>query len=128
MVIDSSAILAILSDEPERAHFNDLIEKAPQRVMAAPVYLETAMVIEARNRDRGALEMDLFYARAAVEILPFTRDLAEIARLAFRLYGKGRHPAKLNFGDCVSYALAKSRNDPLLCKGDDFPLTDLRIA
>lgn len=128
MVIDSSAILAILGNEPERARFNDLIESAPKRVIAAPVYFETAMVIETRYRERGALEMDLFLAKAAIEILPFTRELAEIARTAFRLYGRGRHPAKLNFGDCMSYALAKSRNEPLLCKGDDFPKTDLRLA
>jgi ribonuclease VapC len=83
------------------------------------------MLVEARKREAGALELDNFLMRARLDVVPFDAEQAQVARLAFRRYGKGLHPAGLNFGDCAAYALAKTRGEPLLFKGDDFPRTDV---
>jgi ribonuclease VapC len=128
MVIDTSALVAILLDEPERRGFNEKIETDPMRLMSAVSFVEAALVIEARLGEAGGRELDLLLHRAAVEVVPVDIDQAEIARRAFRRYGRGRHPAGLNFGDCFAYALVKSTGEPLLFKGNDFGRTDIVAA
>ncbi len=128
MVIDTSAILAILRDEPERRAFNEAIESADPRLMSAASFVEASVVIETRRGYEGLRDFDLFMARAGIELAPVDADQAHIARQAFREYGKGRHPAGLNFGDCFSYALARAEGLPLLFKGNDFAQTDVEPA
>ncbi|HWX45009.1 MAG TPA: type II toxin-antitoxin system VapC family toxin [Solirubrobacteraceae bacterium] len=125
MVLDSSAILAVLFDEPERRSFTLAIERDPKRTMSAANLLESALLIEARRGEAAGRELDLLLHRAAVRIVPVDAEQVEIARAAWRRFGKGRHPAALNFGDCFAYALAKSSGEPLLFKGEDFARTDL---
>ncbi len=128
MVIDSSAILAILQDEPERRAFNEAIETASERRLSAASLVELSIVIEARIGPDGLRDLDLFLATAGIAIVPFDSDQALIARSAFHRFGKGRHPAGLNLGDCFSYALAQACDAPLLFKGQDFRHTDLIAA
>ncbi len=128
MVIDTSALVAILRDEPERRSFNEKIEADPMRLMSVVSFVETALVIEARLGEAGGRELDLLLHRANVEVVPVDLDQAEIARRAFRSYGRGRHPAGLNFGDCFVYALVKTTGEPLLFKGNDFDRTDIVAA
>ncbi|RXT25321.1 twitching motility protein PilT [Rhizobium leguminosarum] len=126
MVIDTSAILAVLFREPEAAEFLDRIAGDPVRLVSAAAVFEASMVIETRYGETGGHELDLFLDRIDAEIVPVGAGLAETARHAWRRYGKGRHPAALNFGDCFSYALAVARHEPLLFKGNDFSRTDIR--
>lgn len=128
MVIDTSALLAILLDEPERRRFNQRIEKDPRRFISAATVLEASIVLESRHGESAGRELDLFLHRARFQVLSVDGEQAEIARGAFRKYGKGRHKAGLNFGDCFSYAAAKLTAEPLLFKGRDFGRTDLRIV
>jgi len=128
MILDTSALLTILLDEPERARFVAAIEADPVRRISAASVLETAMVLESRWGDAAGGDLDLFLHRAGVEIVPFDADQLAIARSAFRRYGKGRHKAGLNFGDCISYALSQWTGEPLLFKGQDFSDTDARSA
>jgi ribonuclease VapC len=128
MVLDTSAIVAILSNEPERERFIRLIETAPIRRLSAANRVEATLVIEGRKRDPGRADLDLFLSEAEVEIVPLTLEHTELACQAFRRYGRGRHPAGLNFGDVFAYALAKSTDEPLLFKGDDFSKTDIASA
>ncbi|MEI6830330.1 MAG: type II toxin-antitoxin system VapC family toxin [Synechococcaceae cyanobacterium ELA445] len=128
MVIDSSAILAILQNEPERRSFNEAIQSAEFRLLSAASLLELSIVLEARFGADGQGDLDLLVSAAEIEVISFDRDQAERARMAFRRFGKGRHRAGLNLGDCFSYALAQSRAAPLLYKGDDFIHTDLASA
>jgi ribonuclease VapC len=128
MVIDSSAILAILQNEPERRSFNEAIQFAAFRRLSAASLLELSIVLEARFGADGQGDLDLFVAAAEIEVVSFDRDQAELARMAWRRFGKGRHRAGLNLGDCFSYALAKSLAAPLLYRGDDFIHTDLAPA
>ena len=128
MVVDSSAIVAILFDEPEREIFVALLAAATSRLMSAAGRVELTIVIEGRKRDAGRMELDLFLREAAIEIVPVTPEQADLACEAFRCFGKGRHPASLNFGDCFAYALAKETGEPLLCKGDDFARTDIALV
>ena len=100
MVIDTSALVAILTDEPERRRFNESIEADPKRLISAATVLETSIVLETRGGEIAGRELDLFLHRAKVEQVAVDADQIEIARSAFRKYGKGRHPAGLNFGDC----------------------------
>lgn len=125
MVIDTSALVAILSNEPERSLFNELIEADSRRFISAGTLLESSMVLESRGGDVSGRELDLFLQKAGFQILAFDEDQVEIARRAFRRYGKGRHPAGLNFGDCFAYAAAMATGEPLLFKGDDFNGTDV---
>ena len=125
MVIDTSALVAILRNEPERSAFNQAIEAADAPTMSVASVLEASMVIEARHGPDGVRDLDLLIAKAGIELVPVDADQAYIARTAFRAYGKGRHPAGLNFGDCFAYALARTSGEPLLFKGSDFPLTDI---
>lgn len=128
MVIDSSAILAILQNEPERRSFNEAIQSAAFRRLSAASLLELSIVLEARFGADCQGGLDLFVAAAEIEVVSFDRDQAELARMAWRRFGKGRHRAGLNLGECFSYALAKSLAAPLLYKGDDFIHTDLAPA
>lgn len=128
MVIDPSALLAILQDEPERRTFNELIAAAPNRRLSTAGFVELSIVIEARYGAEGIRDLDLFLETAGVELVPFDARQARLAREGFRHFGKGRHPAGLNLGDCFSYAPARTLDEPLLFKGQDFPLTDVRAA
>lgn len=128
MVIDSSAVLAILQNEPERRGFNEAIATAETRLLSAASLVELSIVLEARFGPDGPGDLDLFLSTAQIEIVALDRDQAELARSAFSRYGKGRHRAGLNLGDCFSYALAKWAGAPLLFKGDDFGHTDLQPA
>ena len=126
MVIDTSAIVAILQNEPEQDAFIEAIESADIRLVSAASFVEASIVILTRYGMDGILDLDLFMAKAGIEISSVDSDQANIARRAFRDFGRGRHPAELNFGDCFSYALAKSLDLPLLFKGSDFSRTDIR--
>lgn len=128
MVLDTSAVVAILQDEPERRRFIALIDAADACRLSAATLVETGIIIEARYGGDGARDLDLFLSRAGVETVAVDAEQAELARHAFRRFGKGRHPAGLNFGDCFAYALAISVAEPLLFKGGDFSRTDVRQA
>jgi ribonuclease VapC len=128
MIIDTSAIMAVLRDEPERRCFNEIIQAAPRKRLSAATLLELSIVTEVRHGAEGIRELDLYLATAGIETLAVDRDQALLAREAFRRFGKGRHRAALNFGDCFSYALAKALDEPLLFKGGDFGLTDITPA
>jgi len=125
MVIDTSALLAILQDEPERRAFNEAIEAAASRVMSVVSFVEASIVIESRYGAEGLRELDRFIDRAGIELVGADPEQGKLARDAFSRFGKGRHPAALNFGGCFAYALARSLAEPLLFKGDDFSRTDL---
>lgn len=128
MVIDTSALVAILLDEPERRRFNQTIESSARRLISAATLLEAAMVLEGRFGAAGGRVLDRFLLRAQFESIPVDAEQVGIARRAFRRYGKGRHRAGLNYGDCFSYALAKAADEPLLYKGSDFAQTDVEPA
>lgn len=125
MVIDTSAIIAILFNEPDALDIALTIEAASVRRISAATLLETAIVVETRHGLAGGEKLDQFINSASVKIEPVTAEQSAIARVAFRLYGKGRHPAGLNYGDCFAYALAKAAGEPLLFKGNDFVHTDV---
>ena len=126
MVIDTSALVAMLNDEPEAERIETAVEADPVRLMSTASYVETAIVIETRFGEPGGRELDLWLHRAAVDLVSVDSDQADAARVAYRTYGKGRHRAGLNYGDCFSYALAKVSGEPLLFKGDGFARTDIR--
>jgi ribonuclease VapC len=126
MVIDTSALLAIFLAEPERKQFLRLITQAETRCISAVNAFETGIVLEARRGEAAGREFDLFLDRAKLDVVPVDAEQVEIARVAWRKYGKGHHPAALNFGDCFAYALAKTSREPLLAKGLDFTRTDIR--
>ncbi len=127
MVIDTSALAAIFFHEPERDAFRNAILAASSRLISAATVLEAGMVIEGRRGGGAGREFDLFIVRTQIKIVPIDAELADLARSAWRKYGKGRHPAGLNFGDCFSYALAKATGEPLLAKGTDFVGTDVLL-
>ena len=124
MVIDTSALLAILQNEAERRAFNQAIESAEVRRMAAANWVEVSIVVEARYGPAGLRDLDLFVDRAGIELVAVDVEQAHEARRAFSRFGKGRHPAGLNYGACFAYALARVLGEPLLFKGDDFARTD----
>ena len=129
MIIDSSAIMAIVRNEPERQAFITAIADASRRLLAAPNLLEAAIVVERLGDPTLVREFDTVLADLQVESVPFTAAHAQIARDAYRDFGKGSgHPAQLNFGDCFAYALAKDADEPLLYKGNDFVHTGIRSA
>lgn len=127
MVIDTSALAAIFFSEPERQKFLQTLIAAATRLVSASTMLETGIVVESRLGEAAGRELDLFVVRAGIQVVPFDAEQSDLARSAWRKYGKGRHPAGLNFGDCFSYALAKSTGEPLLAKGTDFSLTDIKV-
>ncbi len=129
IVLDTSALMAILSDEPERRAFNLAIEKAAARFISAASLLELKMVLFARFGPQASNAVDAFIARADIRVEPVTAQSAEIAFDAFRRFGRGTgHPARLNYGDCFAYALAREKGAPLLFKGRDFGQTDIAPA
>jgi ribonuclease VapC len=126
MVIDTSAVVAILRQEPGAEGLLSRLIAAGSRRISAASLLETAIVLEAKSGERGGEQLDLFLARAQIEVAPVTLEQVRIARTAWRRYGMGSgHAARLNFGDCVSYALAHSMGEELLFKGADFTHTDV---
>ena len=125
MVIDTSAIIAILFDEPERAQFVDAVLADPVRLVAAPTLVEATLVAEAKAGESAGRELDLLLDRLGVTVVACTEKHALLARSAWRRYGRGKHAAALNYGDCFSYAAAKDSGEPLLFKGDDFTKTDV---
>ena len=126
MVIDSSAILALLFNEPEADDVEIAIDEDPIRLMSVASGLEAAIVVEARLGAAGGLEFDLLLHKARIELVAVTSEQMEVGRTAWRRFGRGRHAANLNFGDCFSYALAAVSGEPLLFKGDDFSKTDVQ--
>lgn len=128
MVLDTSAVLAILLNEPEIDPFSIAIEIDPVRLLSAASLVESSMVIEARYGEVGRRELDLLLQTIGIEIVALDAHQAEVARHAFRTFGKGRHAAGLNFGDCFSYALSQVAGEPLLFKGNDFSKTDIRAV
>lgn len=125
MVIDTSAIVAIALDEPDAAALEARIADDPVRLISAATVLEATIVLETRLGDAGGREFDLWLLKIGAEIVPVDAEQTEAARRAWRRYGKGRHPAGLNYGDCFAYALALTRGEPLLYKGEDFAKTEI---
>jgi ribonuclease VapC len=125
MVIDTSALLAIIRDEPEKLSFVEAIELAESRRLSAASLVEVSLVVVGRFGPEHLPELDLLLHRCAIEVAPVDREQAMLARGAFVIYGKGRHPAGLNYGDCFAYALARFHGEPLLWKGNDFGATDV---
>lgn len=128
IVVDTSALIAILLDEPERRTLIDVIVDYGDPCVSAATYLEASMVMEAYSGIHGGRDIDDLIEDVGIRIVPVDQAQARIAREAFRRFGKGRHRAKLNFGDCFVYALAKALDAPLLFKGNDFVLTDVKHA
>lgn len=128
MVIDSSALIAILRREPERAAFEAAIAADKVRLISAMTKLEAGMVAIGLRGVAGGDDLDRLLTQIAATIVPFDDHQAEIAREAFVRFGKGRHKAGLNFGDCAAYALAVLEAEPLLCKGADFAATDVEVV
>ena len=128
MVIDTSALVAILRAEPAAERLALVIHAAPARRISAATLVEVGIVIQRRFGEAGDRELDAVLSELDVETLALTADHAAIARGAYRLFGKGRHPAGLNFGDCFSYALSRALGEPLLFVGDDFSRTDVDVA
>jgi ribonuclease VapC len=128
MVIDSSVIAAILFDEPEREQLAAAIDAAPERLLSAATLVETTMVVEGRKGRQAEGVVEAFIEDGEIDLVPVTIEHARLACAAFRTFGKGRHPAQLNLGDCFSYALAKATGQTILFKGDDFRQTDLDSA
>lgn len=128
LVVDSSALLAILFDELERHAFEARINAAEEVLLAAPSYVEAMIVARSRRGAKGGEALRTLIREMHIEVTDFTEDMAEAANRSFQRYGKGRHKAGLNFGDCMAYALAKSLGAPLLFKGNDFIHTDIEAA
>jgi len=128
MVIDSSALIAIIAGEPEWRPLIAAITASSICLVGAPTMMETSMVVLGRHGEEKLQDLRDFCARSAIDVVPFGPEHVDLALDAFRRYGKGRHPAGLNFGDCFSYALAKAAGEPLLFKGDDFSQTDIKRA
>jgi ribonuclease VapC len=129
IVIDSSALIAVILFEPERQRFLDIIAEVGNCAVSAVTILETRIVTYSRLGAAGVDRLESWLVSFAPEIAPFDEQQSAIAFQAFKTYGKGIHStARLNFGDCASYALAKSRNLPLLFKGNDFAATDIQLA
>jgi ribonuclease VapC len=129
IVLDSSALVAIMRGEPEAECFMEAIAVADGSAFSAVSYLETSMVLAGpKAKDAVWRPLEAFLKRANVEVTAFDREQAQKAREAFLRFGKGRHPAGLNFGDCAAYALARAKRAPLLFKGEDFLKTDIAPA
>ena len=128
MIVDTSAVLAILFNEKDAESHARAISEAESRRMSAVNYVEAAIVVEAQTKERGSRQFDAFFRRAGIVIEPVTEEQAHAARQAYTDFGKAHHAAGLNFGDCFAYALAKVTREPLLFKGKDFRKTDLESA
>jgi ribonuclease VapC len=128
MIVDTSAVLAVVLGEPGFEVFASAIAASEERRISAASFLEASIIAESRAGDRGLRQFDSFIRESELAVEPVTLEHALIAREGFSNYGKGRHPAGLNFGDCFAYALAKSTGEPLLFKGEDFRQTDILPA
>lgn len=128
MVIDTSALVAIFFNESDAASYRSRIADDSIRLISAATLLEAAMVLEGRFGEAGGAELDLWLHKTEIEVVAVTAEHSDQARRAWRRYGKGRHPANLNYGDCFSYALAILSGEPLLYKGNDFKQTDIEAA
>ena len=128
MIVDTSVIIAILRDEPDANELAAVIESADVRRISAASYVEAAILTDSNRDPVLSRRLDSFLQEAIVTMEPVTVEQAQLAREAYRDFGKGRHRAGLNFGDCFAYALAKDKGEPLLFKGDDFRGTDVEVA
>lgn len=128
MVVDSSALLAILLGEPQRRSMTKALEEAEDKSISAVNFVEASVVIETRKGPAGLLELDRLIDLAGISIASVDERIAMEARTAYRHFGKGRHPARLNLGDCFTYALAKTLGEPILCTGEEFAKTDASVA
>ena len=128
MIVDTSAVLAILFNEEDAETYARAISEAESRRMSAVSFVEAAIVVEAQTKERGSRQFDAFIRRAGIVIEPVTEEQAHAARQAYTDFGKAHHAAGLNFGDCFAYALAKITGEPLLFKGQDFRKTDLEAV
>ena len=125
MVLDTSALLAVYFSEPDSERFEAAIVGAPESFISAGTLLEAGIVVEARRGEAGSVELDRLLLKLGVTTVPVDAEQVDVGRVAVRTYGKGRHPASLNHGDCFAYALAITTNDRLLFKGDAFSKTDV---
>lgn len=125
MVLDTSALLVLLLDEPEAEAYRAVLEEDETRLVSAATLLEAGIVVEARKGEAGGRELDLLIHRAEIEVVAVDAEQVAEARRGYRRYGRGRHAAGLNFGDVFAYALARTSGEPLLFKGDDFSKTDV---
>lgn len=128
MIVDTSAVIAILFNEADALVYAQAIAQADSCAISAANFVEVSVVVEAQTKGLGPRQVDAFFRRAGIVIESVTEDHAFVARQAYSDFGKGRHPAGLNFGDCFAYALAKSSGEPLLFKGRDFAKTDIEPA
>jgi ribonuclease VapC len=128
MVIDTSAIVAILRNEPDAIRLERALVSDPIRLIPATCVLEARMVLVSRRGEHALAEIDLWLRKIDADIITIDADLVDVATQTWLIYGKGRHPASLNFADCFSYALAKRADEPLLFIGDDFSRTDIEAA
>jgi ribonuclease VapC len=128
MILDSSAVIAVLRAEPEAREFTVAMMSAPSRRLSAVNYVETAAVIDGEKDPVASRQLDDFFRATRITVESVTPQQAQIARQAYRDFGKGRHKAGLNLGDCFAYALAKDMDEPLLFKGKDFKHTDVERA
>ena len=125
MILDTSALVAILFGEPEATRYTQFIHDADRCLISAANFVELSIVVETQLGPEASRQCDVFFRRAGILIEPLTVEQAHLARQAFHDFGKGRHPAGLNFGDCFAYALARATGQPLLFKGEDFRKTDI---
>ena len=128
MIVDTSAVLAVLFDEPDAERYVRALAGASRCRMSVVSFLEAAIVLESRAGAAAGPNLDLLLERAPIELEPVTLEHAQAARRAWRRFGRGNHRVALNFGDCFAYALAEATREPLLFKGQDFPLTDIDTA
>ena len=128
MILDTSALLAVLLGEPDASRFEKAIAMGTPCCMSVASVLEAAIVVESRGGIAAGRELDALLENAGIELVPVTTGHLEAARRAWRRFGKGNHPARLNFGDCFAYALAVDMQEPFLFKGEDFARTDLKAA
>jgi ribonuclease VapC len=128
MIVDSSAVLAILFNESDAETYARALTQADSCRMSAVNFVEAAIVVEAQTKESGSRQLDAFFRRAGIAMEAVTEEQAHLAWQAYTDFGKGRHPTGLNFGDCFAYALAKVTGEPLLFKGEDFKKTDITSA
>lgn len=128
MVLDTSAVIAILQNEPDSDALVAAMANADIIRISAASIVDAGIIIHARFGDAGEMELDQFIHRLGISVIPVTPEQADIARTAYRKFGKGQDPAGLNFGDCFSYALSTSLHEPLLFTGNDFSKTDLQVV
>lgn len=127
MIVDASALIAVLLREPEKDRFRELIARDVQPVMSPVNFLEAALRADGLGTETAS-GFDELFMETGIDVVPLDKEQARLAREAYRRYGKGNHDARLNLGDCFAYALAKARDEPLLFKGDDFRQTDVEAA